>query len=232
MAAGPIQAREALKLGRSVLGVKPADEIAEEMTGMSAMEKRFVQRGIREHLDEQMARVKTAFTDPNMEAREAAKALKELSSRGNRDKLRQVLGNEAADDLFNTLDEASIAFELKAAVADNSKTFARTALNERIGRTMDEGPVRALQRGNPVQAGRETLASLLGGGAQARDARSDKVVSALVDALLQPADMAAAGALTRVPSPAVSGAGADRLSSVLMRAPALAAGGQLPSLRR
>ena len=131
MAAEPIRARQAFKLGQDALGRKAPDEIADEMAGMTGSERAFVANGVRSAIDDRIGRVQQAFSDPaNTDVREAAKALKELSSRGNREKVRTIVGNDAADDLFDTLDRASVAFELKAAVSENSKTYARTALAE------------------------------------------------------------------------------------------------------
>ena len=157
----------------------PRDELVEAMRGMSDMEKSFVGQGVREVIDDSVANVKKAFTDTNMDAREAAKALKDLSSRSSRDKITTAIGRDKATRLFAELDEATVAFELKASVAQNSKTFARESLASHVTELTEAGPMNALRRGEPVQAAKEGLRGLLGGSRAQRGARQDQIYSDL-----------------------------------------------------
>ena len=189
LAADPIQARKALQTGRDALSAKmPRDELVEAMRGMSEMERSFLAQGVREVIDDSVANVKKAFTDTNMDAREAAKALKDLSSRSSRDKITTAIGKDKAGKLFAELDEATVAFELKASVAQNSKTFARESLASHVTELTEAGPMNALRRGEPVQAAKEGLRGLLGGSRAQRGARQDQIYSDLVNALTQSAD--------------------------------------------
>ena len=219
LAADPIQARKALQTGRDALSAKmPRDELVEAMRGMSEMERSFLAQGVREVIDDSVANVKKAFTDTNMDAREAAKALKDLSSRSSRDKITTAIGKDKAGKLFAELDEATVAFELKASVAQNSKTFARESLASHVTELTEAGPMNALRRGEPVQAAKEGLRGLLGGSRAQRGARQDQIYSDLVNALTQSADPRMIQGLLN-PVPMAPGMGA-RAKALLPNIPA------------
>ena len=205
MAAEPISARNALTLGREALTKRSVSELKDEMAGMTPMERSHVAQGVREYIDENISKVQRAFTDANMDAREAAKALKQLSSRSARDKLTTIVGKEKADVMFNTLDEATSAFELKAAVAQNSKTFARENLTRRVTEQTQYGPLNSLRRGYPLQAVREFVGEQFGGSPQALAAKEDEIYSNLVNALTQRADPMALRRMVEANTPKLAG---------------------------
>ena len=119
-----------------------------------------------------MAKVKAVFTDSDVDTREVSKTLKELSSRGSREKLRIVIGDDAADELFKTLDQATVAFELKAAVHQNSKTFARQNIDAKVGRRVEGGPTGAVLQGEPLKAARELMKQVTGRDAASMDKKT------------------------------------------------------------
>ena len=120
-----------------------------------------------------------------MDAREAAKALRDLSSRAAREKVEAVIGKEAADQLFAQLDQATTAFQLRAAVADNSKTFARLESQRTMDALTNDGAINALRSGEPVNAGRRLAQILLGRTADDRLRINDETATALVRALTE-----------------------------------------------
>ena len=217
MAAEPIAARKALQIGRSALTAKmPRDELADALDGMTAMERQYAAQGVREALDDQMARVNMAFSDPNLDAREAAKALKALSSRANRDKISQIIGQDQADQMFAGLDAATDAFALKAAVAQNSKTYAREALGNRITDRLSQTPGGALRRGEPYTAAKGVFAHQMGASPAQRAAREDEAYSALVDVLTGPPSPRVIEGLRGSASPVMAGERAGDLARAMV----------------
>lgn len=183
----PIQQREALQFGSKLLssGVT-RDEVAHTVKGMSAPQLEAVKQGIRSQIDDAVANVSRIMSDPNLDAREATKGLKELSSRAAREKVTAVIGDGPAKALFGKLDEATRAFELRAATAENSKTFARTAIKETTSDIAEPGPVGKLMNGEPVKAAKSLVQALMGTGKAAGAAREDAIYGKLAQALTGP----------------------------------------------
>jgi hypothetical protein len=221
-AARPIEARNALEIGRRALSVAmPRDQFAEDITGMSAAERSYVGQGIRSQIDDAVANVQRAFTDPNMDAREAAKAIRMLSSRASREKVATLLGDQQAMQLFDTVDQATSAFELKAAIAMNSKTYPRMVMNEAIQAQTEGGALNALRSGEPVNAGRR-LAQIVGRRTPADKQRiADETYSALVNALTGPRGQNAVNLLQQMQAQQgqipLASQGYGRLAEELMR---------------
>lgn len=162
-AAEPIAARNALQLGAKALRSSTTrDELAEAVQGMTGPERSYVAAGIRSQIDEALSNVKRAMTDPNMDAREAAKALKELSSRAAREKVETVIGPRQAGALFRELDQAATAFEMRAGVAANSRTFARTSTDDMVRAQSRDGAMNALRRGEAPSALKRTVQAVTG----------------------------------------------------------------------
>lgn len=186
-AAEPIAARNALQLGARILSpVMARDEVAQAVEGMSRSELDHVRQGIRSQVDEAIANVRRTVSDPNIDARQAVKALKDLSSDAAREKVRLVVGDDAAASLFRDLDEAARAFDLRAATAQNSKTFARTATNDIVQRATEPGATGLLAEGKPALAAKALVQALMGTGEAARTGRQDRIYSELVRALTEP----------------------------------------------
>jgi hypothetical protein len=141
------------------------DEVAQALARHqpSAPEMDQVRAGLRSAIDDTMAGVRAIATDPNQDAREAARILKDLQSRATIDKLNMVVTDPAQRaDLQQQIDYASRAIQLRANLTTNSKTFARTA-NQQAGQQMlDEGPVGAALRGQPYNTLQRTIQMLTG----------------------------------------------------------------------
>ncbi len=88
--------------------------------------------------------------------------VKEMSSRANIQKLRLVLGGPRADRLLKELDRSATALELRAAVAQNSKTAIRQSIQEQVAEETAPGLVRKTtgNLGNPLDAAREVTQSI------------------------------------------------------------------------
>ncbi|MCY1233622.1 hypothetical protein D9M72_461720 [compost metagenome] len=168
----------------------PRDEFASAVEGMPAAERRGVAQGIRSQIDEKIANVTRAVQDGNMDAREAIKGLKDFSSRAARDKLVTLLGEEQATALTNELDRVATSFELRASVAENSKTYARQAMSGRIDEMTAPGAVGTLAQGKPLNAVQRVAQALTGQTPEAIAGRQNAIYSDIADVLTRPADQA------------------------------------------
>lgn len=183
-AAEPIAARQALRFGETLLGPGTTrDEVATALQGMSQAERRQAAAGVRSFIDEKLANVTRALTDNNMDAREAVKAVKDLSSRANREKLTALLGQREADTLFQQIDQAAQSLDLRASVATNSRTFVRQETDRTIKDATQGGILGAARSGEPINAGRRLVQTLLGGTDADNLARTDRVYSEIATAL-------------------------------------------------
>lgn len=184
-AATPIQQREALLLGRDALGTKYArDEFIAQLANMTDAQRTYVAQGIRSQIDEVLARVKrTAGSGSDTEIREALKGIKELSSRANREKITALLGQDASDAMFASIDQAATAFELSSAVATNSLTAARLA-SQGVMKDSVEGTVSAaLRRGDVLGLPKKAWQAFAGGTADDFARQGGEANRSLVDLL-------------------------------------------------
>lgn len=175
-AADDISRIQATRLGADVLSARMTrDALAEELRGMSAAEMRAVLQGARSNLDDTMANVTRTLSDPNVEPREAVKAIKALSSRANRDKMAQLVGDREATRLFDEVDRVARSFDLQAAVATNSRTYGRQAVDRRVAAMSEPGPIGTLADGSPLEAARGVMKAATGRTPADLSRRSDEV---------------------------------------------------------
>lgn len=160
-AADPLSRQNAIRVGAR-LNSMTRDEFGMAVDGMTKPEQQAVLQGFRSKLDDQMATVTRAVSDGNMDAREAIKGLRELSSRRTQENIRAVMPKGEADRLFSEIDQITTAFELRASVAQNSATFARGATAEFVDATADPGVVARAARLEPLQAGQRIAQNLTG----------------------------------------------------------------------
>ena len=190
-AADAIERANALRIGDRALSPSvPRDEFASTLRGMSQGERQNVAQGIRSRIDEKLANVTRAVQDGDMDAREAIKGLKELSSRAAREKVTAVIGDEPANRLFQELDRITTSFELRAAVSQNSKTFARQATDEMIKTQAAPGVVGTAARGKPLNAGQRIIQALTGQTDEAVRSRETALASQIAELLTRPANQA------------------------------------------
>lgn len=162
-AADPIAASKAVDLGTKLLGTGvPRDVAAEQLGGMSAAETAGVRQGVRSQFDEKLANVKRTVTDPNVDARQAVSAVKDLSSDAAQQKLGMITDPDGFEAIRQALAHGTPALELRSAAAGNSRTFARGVTNEAVQQATDPGIVGRLAAGEPLKAG-QALAQLVTG---------------------------------------------------------------------
>jgi hypothetical protein len=188
-AADPIRRTKALRFGSQLLsGNVTRDEVAEFADGITGPERRSILQGVRSNLDDAMARVERTLQDPNVDARESIAALKKLSSRSNRAKLATVMDDQAASEaLFNQVDEAAHAFELRAATAANSGTARRQNIFSTVDRLTAPGPLRTLASGKPLNATQRMIQAMTGQTDEALQGRQDAIYSGAANLMTRPA---------------------------------------------
>lgn len=160
-AADPLSRQNAVRIG-SRLNSMTRDEFGMAVEGMTKPEQQAVLQGFRSKLDDQMASVTRAMTDGNMDAREAIRGLRELSSRRTQENIRAVMPKGQADRLFNEIDQITTAFELRASVASNSATATRAAAKEFGDSVSDPGVVGRMARAEPLNASQRIVQNLTG----------------------------------------------------------------------
>lgn len=185
-AADPIRRSKAVELGAKMLSpAMTRDQVAESVAGMTGAEKSALAQGVRSRLDDLMANVTRTVQDGDTGAREAIKAIKDLSSRANREKLELAIGKDKADALFKQIDEATASFDLRASVAENSKTYARQATDRRVDQITAPGPVGTLAQGKPLNAAQRIVQALTRQTPEARAEKQDRIYSEIARVLTQ-----------------------------------------------
>lgn len=191
MAADPIRRSQAVDAGSRVLSPSVRrDQVAELVKGATDAEKSAMAQGIRSQIDDTIANVRRTVADGNTTSREAYQAIRDLSSRANREKLALVIGEDKAAPLFKELDRVAQSFNLQGSVAQNSKTFARQATNEAVTGMTEPGVIGRVAQGEPLNAGKRIVQALTGQTPEALTARQDRVYSSIADLLTQPAQNA------------------------------------------
>jgi hypothetical protein len=187
-AADPIRRSQAVDLGSKLLSPSMRrDQVSEAVSGMSKAERDALAQGIRSQIDDAVANVVRTVQDGNTTAREGIKALRDLSSRANREKIATAIGDQKAKALFDQLDQISTSFELRAAVAENSKTYARQAISSGIDDITAPGAIGKVAQGEPVQGAKKVVQALTGQSPSRIKARQDAIYSNVADYLTRPA---------------------------------------------
>jgi hypothetical protein len=182
-----IKEDQALDMGRKLLWRNTTVEDVRAFVddGMSDEARAAARRGLRETIEGTMSNVRRTITDPNTDAREAMTVVKELSSRANQEKLQLILGPGKANAILEELDKMATALTLRAAVAGNSATAIRQAVQ---GQVMDEATpnlaVRTLGNvGNPLEAAREVTQTIAGIDPRSMSQAQQEIFAEIADAL-------------------------------------------------
>lgn len=190
-AADPIRRSQAVELGSKLLSPSMSrDQVANAVDGMSAAEREALAQGIRSRFDDTLANVTRTVADGDTTAREGIKALKGMSSRASRQKVIEAIGQERAQPLFDELDRVATSFELRASVAENSKTFARQTVSGRIDELTAPGAIGTLGRGKPGKAVQRIAEVLTGQTPERIAGRQNEIYSQIADLLTRPRDQA------------------------------------------
>jgi hypothetical protein len=186
-AADPLSKSRAVEFGNDLFLPKNTDDVvADKIEKMSKAEINHVKQGIRSKIDNIMAETKRAASDGNMDAREAVAGARQLSSRANRTKLRRILGDTEGAALFDKIDQATDALELRAAVANNSLTHARRVGKKSVTDQVQPGVIKQTLSGHPVEGPRQMLEKAFGTTPADLLAQEDKIFSEVAEALTGP----------------------------------------------
>jgi len=129
-AAEVIGSREAFETGFDVLGSMRREDVQIAISDMTPGELGNVRSGMRQYIDDIMARVSSNLNPDDQEAREAVNALRKLGSREAQDKLRMVLGDQA-DSFIAGLEQAIAPLRMRA-LGGGSPTAPRLAAAEAV----------------------------------------------------------------------------------------------------
>lgn len=173
----------ALRLGNRLLrGRTTREEVAELAADLTQAEQTALRQGLRSEIDDTLANVTRALNDGEMEAREAAKLVRNLSSRANRDKLTIALGDDAGR-LLDEVDRAAQAIDTRANVQRGSATQPRQATAQAIEQFNDPGVLGSAAQGEAGQTIRRMIQGITGQTPVARQQASDAVMSEIADTI-------------------------------------------------
>ena len=182
-----IERDTALRLGTEILKSNVTREnVADAVKDMSVHARQEAATGLRSNIDDILANVKIAMSDINVDAREAFKFIKDMSSRANREKVKLLLGEDASQAIFKQLDESMKAFELRASVASNSATAVRQSTSQGVKNIVEGGAINQLRSGQVIDAPKSMIAAIFGRSNKAKQEVSDAVYIEMVKALTGP----------------------------------------------
>lgn len=181
-----IDRRAAADIGHKILNPQlTRAEVERSISDMDEVAKKQLRQALRNRIDEIAANAKVSpTTATDAEIVESLAMLKSLNSRAVADKLRMVLGDEAADTLGKQINDTSAALMQRASVASNSKTAIRGLVNERIKQIVGENLGETVARQGFLPTASGVVTSALVGGPSQR-ARMDAVSRELAPILTQ-----------------------------------------------
>lgn len=199
VAADAISQVRATDLGYSVLRAATTREaVREGLKGASKGEREAAKQGLRSYIDDTLANVARTVTDPNVDAREGIKLIRDMSSRASLEKMRALLGPKQAQALADELDQQAVAFELRAALATNSKTAIRQEIQKSVADQTASGALETLASGQPVNAAKRFVQIFTGNTDEAQALRKSGIYEEIARALTQTRGRKAETALRHV----------------------------------
>jgi len=183
-AADPIRRIQAIEFGSTLLNSRVTrEQVVQELRGASAAERRAMIQGVRDQLDEVVANVKSMASDPNIDARQLRQVIGDLSSGAAREKVTALLGQNQARAFFGQLGRFERAIQLRAAVARNSKTFARSDIDQQVKAQIEPGIIGSALNGDFAQAVKKAVQMITGESPERRLAMEDAIYGEIARAL-------------------------------------------------
>jgi len=185
VAADAISRTRAVEAGADILKSSTTREtVKDALRGASKAERNAAKAGLRSAIDDLLARVNAVASDPNIEIREFQKLANNLRSRSMKDKMSILLGRNQADRLYKQLDENVVSLELRAAIARNSATQQRQAIQGAVEDITAPGSLSTLMSGEPINASKKVVQVVTGTTPEARTLRQmgiyDEIANTLV----------------------------------------------------
>lgn len=186
VAADAISRTRAVELGAEILRPGTTREhVADALRGASKAERDAARAGFRSAIDDTLARVNAVASDPNVEIREFQRLSNTLRSRAMRDKMELLLGPRDAERLYRELDEAVVSLELRAAIARNSATQQRQAIQGAVQDITAPGALSTLMAGEPLNALKRIAQVVTGTTPEARTLRQMGIYDEIATVLTQ-----------------------------------------------
>lgn len=181
------------------------EEVADFLKGATGAERAAVKQGVRQQIDDTIANVRAVATDPNIDARQAYKAMTDMSSPSARAKLEMLLGDEWPA-VRQALDDTAQALGLRARVATNSRTFGRQQFGQMLDDSLEPG---AIAKGEPVKSAKTVWQGITGSTPAQIQRAKGAARNELADVLTRPNALATLNALeaARTAFPILPGAG-------------------------
>ena len=175
----------AFVLGRNLLrdGTEIEDVTLELGKQPSAAAREAARSGLRSYLGKLVGDVKRIPSDPNLDARQLLAELRATSSDNSRAKIRKLLGQDEADQLFKVLDEADQSMMVRSALAVNSKTQQRSAIQGAVKDITAPGVIGSLMNGEPLNTSKRLIQIVSGQTEEFSVAQQQKVYQDIAKAL-------------------------------------------------
>jgi len=161
------------------------ERVAEVMNGASLEAKDAARQGIREYVDDTLARVRRSYDNPDADTTETLKLLNTLSSRDAREKLVMVLGEGKADRLLKEIDAAGKMFGTRQAVAAGSQTAQRLAMDQQMGEILSPGVIGNAAQGKGIGTVQSFIRLVTRATPEADMARKQEVLADVAKALTE-----------------------------------------------
>lgn len=183
--AAPQQARmAAVETGNMMMrDAVTMDQAREMLSGMNAADRAAAAQGVRDYIDHQLSRVRATAGEPNVDVRQVARAVTELSSDLTRGKLTLLVGAQDAERIMSALDRAGVVINLRAQTATNSRSAGRESAREAGKGSVQDGIFNSIQDGRLRDAAQEIVATANGRSAAARRDREAGFFAELADIL-------------------------------------------------
>jgi len=187
--ADKIALEDAVSLGFDALtGKVRLENLSYALEGMPDVERQMVASAMRDKIEGVMAATKRGVSRAGtpQEVAEAMKGVRELSSRENEEKMRAIIGDEAADNLYRVIDETMGTLGLRGGLATQSKTAPRQFLNDRVTSGLTEGAWNKGLMGEGLNSLRSLWREGTGRTPEAIQKLSDEQFTLIADILTRP----------------------------------------------
>lgn len=189
--------REAVRLGGDKIGRDKALQVGEDALKSSVSardvvrslgtldegQRQFARIGLRDAIERTLDNVKASIASPEIDINQTRKILQDLSSPASRAKVRAIIGSENAQKLFRELEKANAALQLRAAVAVNSKTAVRRAVQKKTEELIEPGAIDKLAQGEPLAAVKQVTQALSGATAEYTEAQKSQIMKEIATAM-------------------------------------------------
>jgi len=179
----------AFKLGAELLRPKTRVEDLTFELGSNPSQSQIeaAKSGVRMFVNDALTNVRAIASEPAadaLEARKVIKAVTDLSSDNARAKIRQLMGVEA-DALLNQIDQAAQSAFVRAAMAQNSKTAGRLAIDQTVGEITAPGVVGQAMQGEAINTTKAMIQAVTGQTGEYTAARRQQIYNDIAKALTE-----------------------------------------------